>query len=153
MSNRANIEEEVGSADLVIGAVLIPGARAPRLVSRSLVASIRRGSAIVDVSIDQGGCVETIRPTTHHDPIFLEEGVVHYGVTNMPSIVPNTSTFALTNATLSYALAIADRGVEAALREDASLRRALNVYAGSITHPGVAAALGRPHIPPETLLG
>lgn len=153
MSNRANVEEEVSSADLVIGAVLIPGAKAPRLVPRSLVRGMRSGTAIVDVSIDQGGSVETIRPTTHHDPIFVDEGVVHYGVTNMPGIVPHTSTYALTNATLSYALDIADRGLEPAMRDDPALRRALNTYGGSVTHPGVAAAFGLPCADLERLLG
>jgi len=112
MSNRANIEEEVSSADLTIGSVLIPGARAPRLVPRSLVRRMLPGAAIVDISIDQGGCIETSRPTTHHAPVYVEEGVVHYCVTNMPGIVPHTSTYALTNATLSYALSIADLGLE-----------------------------------------
>ena len=116
MSNRANIEEEVRSADLVIGTVLIAGAKAPRLVTRKMVRSMRPGSAIVDVSIDQGGCVETARPTTHRHPIYIEERVVHYAVTNMPGIVPHTSTFALTNATFQYALALANRGLHAALR-------------------------------------
>jgi alanine dehydrogenase len=140
MSNRANIEEEVIGADLVIGTVLIPGARAPRLLSRGLVASMRRGAALVDVSIDQGGVAETSRPTTHADPIYVEGGVVHYCVTNMPGMVPHTSTYALTNVTLGYALQLADSGVEAALRDSAPLRRALNVRAGAIAHRGVAAA-------------
>jgi len=144
MSNRANIEEEVAAADLLIGSVLIPGARAPRLVPRSLVRRMANGAAIVDVSIDQGGCIETARPTTHHDPIYTDEGVVHYCVTNMPGIVPHTSTYALTNATLSYALAIADQGLEAAARDNAPLRRAINVYDGRVTHPGVAEAFGLP---------
>lgn len=140
MSNRANVEEEVRAADLVIGAVLIPGARAPRLVSRKLVRAMRNGSAIVDVSIDQGGCVATSRPTTHHSPIYVEEGVVHYAVTNMPAIVPHTSTHALTNATLQYALALAENGIEGALSGDAALRRALNTRGGKILHEGVARA-------------
>jgi alanine dehydrogenase len=152
MSNRANVEEEVAAADLVVGSVLIPGALAPRLVSRSLVRRMANGSAIVDVSIDQGGCVETARPTTHRDPIYVEEGVVHYCVTNMPGIVPHTSTYALTNATLSYALAIADRGLEAAARETAPLRRAINVYDGRITHRGVAEAFGLEFTPPEAVV-
>jgi alanine dehydrogenase len=145
MSNRANIEEEVVGADLVIGSVLIPGARAPRLVSRSLVARMPRGAAIVDISIDQGGSIETARPTTHENPIYVDEGVVHYCVTNMPGIVPHTSTHALTNVTFSYALAIADNGVETAARESAPLRRAINVYDGVITHRGVAEAFGLPY--------
>jgi alanine dehydrogenase len=152
MSNRANIEEEVAAADLVIGSVLIPGALAPRLVSRSLVRRMADGTAIVDVSIDQGGCVETARPTTHRDPIYVEEGVVHYCVTNMPGIVPHTSTYALTNATFSYALAIADQGIEAAARESLPLRRAINVYDGKITHRGVADAFGHAFVAPEDAL-
>ncbi|MGH7860365.1 MAG: alanine dehydrogenase, partial [Candidatus Binatia bacterium] len=116
------------------------------------VRSMRSGTAIVDVAIDQGGCVETIRPTSHHDPIFIEEGVVHYGVTNMPGIVPNTATNALTNATLSYAAAIADQGLDSALREDAALQRALNVFDGRVTHPGVAGAFDLPWTAPEEAL-
>jgi len=152
MSNRANIEEEVAEADLVIGSVLIPGARAPRLVPRSLVARMPRGAALVDISIDQGGSIETARPTTHHDPIYVEEGVVHYCVTNMPGIVPHTSTYALTNVTFSYALAIADHGLEAAARDNVPLRRAINVYDGSITHRGVADAFGLPYVPADGIV-
>jgi alanine dehydrogenase len=152
MSNRANIEDEVLSADLVIGTVLIPGALAPKLVSRALVRGMRRGAALVDISIDQGGSAETSRPTTHADPIYVEEGVVHYCVTNMPGIVPHTSTHALTNATLSYALALADQGFDAALRASAPLRHAANVVAGEVTHPGVAAAVGATPVPVERLL-
>jgi alanine dehydrogenase len=152
MSNRANVEEELTAADLVVGAVLIPGARAPRLVSRSLVRAMQRGAALVDVAIDQGGCADTSRPTTHAEPIYVEEGVVHYAVTNMPGIVPHTSTLALTNATLSYALELADRGFADALRADASLRRACNVLAGEVTHPGVAEALGVSARAPESFL-
>jgi alanine dehydrogenase len=140
MSNRANIEEEVRGADLVIGTVLIPGAKAPKLLSRALVASMRPGSALVDVSIDQGGCSETSRPTSHRDPIYVDEGVVHYCVTNMPGAVPHSATYALTNATLTYVLMLADRGLHNALRGDAALRRGLNVSAGAIVHPAVAAA-------------
>jgi len=140
MSNRANVEEEVASADLVVGAVLIPGARAPKLLTRALVASMRRGSALVDVSIDQGGCAETSRPTSHHDPTYVAEGVVHYCVGNMPGAVPHTATYALTNATLSYALTLADRGFDAAVAEDPALARGVNVADGRIVHPGVAAA-------------
>jgi alanine dehydrogenase len=152
MSNRANIDEEVVSADLVIGAVLIPGARAPRLVPRTLVAAMRPGSALVDVSIDQGGCAETSRATTHADPIYRVDGVVHYAVANMPGMVPHTSTFALTNATLSYALDIADHGFVDALRASSALRRACNVVAGRVTHPGVAASLGMTATAVEQLL-
>ncbi|MGH7772624.1 MAG: alanine dehydrogenase, partial [Candidatus Binatia bacterium] len=142
MSNRANIEEEVVDADLVIGAVLIPGAKAPKLLSRTLVKLMKPGAAFVDISIDQGGCAETSRPTTHHKPIYIEEEVVHYCVTNMPAIVPYTSTYALTNATLSYGLEIADKGVFNALRENAALAKGLNTYEGEITNEGVAAAFG-----------
>jgi alanine dehydrogenase len=144
MSNRANIEEEVLAADLVIGAVLVPGALAPKLLPRDLVHAMRSGAALVDVAIDQGGCAETSRPTTHADPTYVDGGVVHYCVTNMPGIVPHTSTYALTNATLSYALEIADLGLAEALRRRPPLRSACNVLDGRITHPGVAAALGVP---------
>jgi alanine dehydrogenase len=140
MSNRANVEEEVLDADLVIGSVLIPGARAPKLLSRQVVAGMRTGAALVDISIDQGGTAETSRPTTHVDPIYLESGVVHYCVTNMPGMVPHTSTHALTNVTLGYALQIADHGVDGALAESPALARALNVRGGKITHRAVAEA-------------
>src|SRR5690348_3212853 len=152
MSNRANVEEEVTSADLVIGAVLIPGARAPRLLSRALVAAMRPGAALVDLSIDQGGTAETSRPTTLADPIYRIAGAVHYAVTNMPGMVPHTSTFALTNATLSYAPAFADRGFGAALRATSALRRACNVLAGHVTHRAVAEAIGATAVAPEDLL-
>ncbi|MCL4693617.1 MAG: alanine dehydrogenase [Candidatus Hydrogenedentes bacterium] len=144
MSNRATVGEEVESADLVIGTVLIPGARAPVLVTKDMVKSMRPGSAIVDVAIDQGGCCATSRPTTHDDPIYHEHGVVHYCVTNMPGAVPRTATYALTNVTLGYGLALADNGLEKAIAEDAALRRGLNVYQGKITHQGVADAFGMP---------
>src|SRR5713101_6502982 len=152
MSNRANLEEEVAAADLTVGAVLIPGARAPRLISRALVAAMRPGAALVDLSIDQGGCAETSRPTTHADPTYRVDGVVHYAVTNMPGMAPHTATLALTNATLSYALAIADHGFADALRRDPALARACNVLAGRVTYPGVAEALGVSATAPETLL-
>ncbi len=145
MSNRANIEEEVTRADLVVGTVLIPGAKAPKLISRAMVRAMRPGSALVDVSIDQGGCSETSRPTSHHDPIYIEEGVVHYCVTNMPGAVPHTATYALTNATLSYALDLADAGFEVAVAHDPALRRGVNVADGVVRHPGVAAAFNLPH--------
>jgi alanine dehydrogenase len=152
MSNRANIEEEVRGADLVIGTVLIAGAKAPRLVTRKMVRSMRPGSAIVDVSIDQGGCIETARPTTHRKPIYVEERVVHYAVTNMPGIVPHTSTFALTNATFQYALALANRGLQRALIEDPALCRGVNVLRGRITHIGVAEAFGMKHMAVEEMV-
>ena len=140
MSNRANIEEEVVDADLVVGSVLIPGAQAPKLISRSLVKRMKPGAAFVDISIDQGGSAETSRPTNHREPIYVEEEVVHYCVTNMPAIVPHTSTYALTNSTLSYGLELANRGIPAALVRNKALARGLNTYGGKITHEGVGAA-------------
>jgi len=140
------IERTVAAADAVIGAVLIPGARAPRLVTEDMVRTMRAGSVLVDVAIDQGGAFETSRPTTHADPTFVVHDVVHYCVANMPGAVPRTSTHALNNATLPHVLAIADHGVDAALRADAHLLRGLNVHRGRITEPHVAAALGHPHV-------
>jgi alanine dehydrogenase len=143
-STLENIEREVAAADLVIGAVLVPGAAAPRLVSRELVGAMRPGTVIVDISIDQGGCFETSRPTTHAAPTYVEEGVVHYCVTNMPGAVARTSTVALNNATLPFVLALAERGWRRALTEDPHLRRGLNICRGRITHPAVAHALDLP---------
>ncbi len=139
-----NIEREVAAADLVIGAVLVPGAAAPKLVSRELVRAMRPGTVIVDISIDQGGCFETSRPTTHAAPTYIDEGVVHYCVTNMPGAVARTSTVALNNATLPFVLAIAEHGWRRALLEDEHLRRGLNICRGRITHPAVARDLGLP---------
>jgi alanine dehydrogenase len=136
------IRREVVAADLVIGAVLVPGAAAPKLVSREVVCRMRPGSVIVDISIDQGGCFETSRPTTHADPTYEVDGVIHYCVTNMPGAVARTSTFALNNATLPFALALADKGWKQAVRDDPHLRDGLNVYRGHITHPTVARDLG-----------
>ncbi|RPI38942.1 MAG: alanine dehydrogenase, partial [Betaproteobacteria bacterium] len=141
-SNRDNIERQVLAADLVIGGVLIPGAAAPKLVTRDLVSRMKPGSVVVDVAIDQGGCVETSRPTTHAEPTFVVDGVVHYCVTNMPGAVPRTSTYALNNATLPHVLALADLGYREALRRDPHLRAGLNVHAGKVTCREVAAALG-----------
>lgn len=152
MSNRVNIEEEVRAADLVIGAVLVPGARAPRLLSRATLRAMRPGSALVDISIDQGGTAETSRPTSIDAPIYVAEGVVHYCVTNMPAVVPRTSTFALTNATLASVLAVADHGVRGAVAHQPWLRSGVNVASGQITHPGVAAAFRLPLIDPEEAL-
>lgn len=137
-----NIEKEVAAADLVIGAVLVPGAAAPKLVSRELVRAMRPGSVIVDIAIDQGGCVETSRPTTHAAPTYVEEGVVHYCVTNMPGAVARTSAVALNNATLPFVLAIADGGWRRALGDDPHLRAGLNICRGRVTHPAVARDLG-----------
>jgi alanine dehydrogenase len=141
-SNPANIEEECLNSDLVICTVLIPGAKAPKLLSRGLVGRMKKGSAIVDISIDQGGCAETSRATTHENPIYIEEGVVHYCVANMPGAVPRTSTIALTNATFNYVLAVAEKGWQKAVAEDPALRRGLNVYEGKIVCKPVADAFG-----------
>lgn len=143
----ATIEEAVCSADLVIGAVLIPGAKAPKLVSRSLVARMKPGSVIVDVSVDQGGCVETTKPTTHSEPVYVVDGVVHYCVANMPGIVPRTSTYALTNATLPYLLRLVGDGVDRAIRSDPGLAKGVNLKDGKITCRGVAEAHGLPFTP------
>ncbi len=142
MSNAANIEGSVASADLVLCSVLIPGARTPRLVTRAHLAQMEPGSALVDVAVDQGGCAETSRPTTHHDPRYMEEGVVHYCVSNMPGAVPHTSTYALTNATMAYALEIADRGWRVAAAQGPALAKGVNVVDGQLTHQAVAAAHG-----------
>jgi alanine dehydrogenase len=138
------VEQACMQADLVIGSVLIPGAAAPKLITRDLVRRMRPGAVIVDVAIDQGGCSETSQPTTHDAPTYVEEGVVHYAVTNMPGAVPHTSTHALNHATLPYVLRLADQGL-AALREDAHFRAGLNVHAGQVTHAAVARAQGRVH--------
>jgi alanine dehydrogenase len=147
------IEQAVLAADLVIGAVLVPGAAAPKLVSRAMVRAMRPGSVLVDISIDQGGCFETSRPTTHTDPTYVEHGVVHYCVTNMPGAVAHTSTFALNNATLPFVLALATKGWRAALLDDVHLRHGLNVHAGKVTHAAVAHDLGLAYTPPEVVLG
>jgi alanine dehydrogenase len=143
-STRATIEEHVVASDLVIGAVLVPGAQAPKLVTREMVRAMPKGSVIVDIAIDQGGCAETSRPTTHAQPTYVEEGVVHYCVTNMPGAVARTSTFALNNATLPFILAIADKGAKRALADDPHLRAGLNVHAGKVTYRAVSEATGLP---------
>jgi len=152
MSNRANLEEELVDADLVIGSVLIPGAQAPKLIPRSLVKRMKPGAAFIDISIDQGGCAETSRPTNHREPIYIEEEVVHYCVTNMPAIVPNTSTYALTNSTLSYGLQLANRGFPQALARNPALAKGLNTYGGKVTHEGVANSFGLPWTPAEEVI-
>ena len=151
-STRASVEEEVLGADLVIGAVLVTGARAPKLVTAEMIAQMRPGSVVVDVAIDQGGCFETSRPTTHAEPTFVVDDVVHYCVANMPGAVPLTSTRALSDATLPRVLAIAENGLDA-LRTDPHLRAGLNVYKGHVTEPHVAAALDFPYTDPLTALG
>jgi alanine dehydrogenase len=142
MSDQLTLEQRVREADVVIGSVLVPGARAPKLVTEEMVATMRPGSVIVDIAIDQGGCVETSRMTTHSDPTYVEHGVVHYCVGNMPGAVPNTSTYALTNVTLPYALAIATFGLEDAVRRDPALALGVNVLKGQVTNAGVAEAHG-----------
>ena len=151
-STRAAVEHHVLGADLVIGAVLVRGARAPKLVTAEMVREMHTGSVLVDVAIDQGGCFETSRPTTHDDPTYIVDGVVHYCVANMPGAVARTSAHALNNVTLPYVLALADHGLPQAMAEDPNLRRGLNVLAGQITEPAVADALGRPHVPAEDAL-
>jgi len=139
-------------ADMVVGAVLIPGASAPKLVTRDMVRQMKNGAVIVDVAVDQGGCLETTRPTTHSDPTYVVDGVVHYCVANMPGAVPRTSTFALTNVTLPYALTIAHKGVVQAVRDDASLRAGVNTYEGRLTSEAVADSQKREHTPVDRLL-
>ena len=151
-SNAAVVEHYVVAADLVVGAVLVPGGAAPKVVSADLVARMRKGSVIVDVAIDQGGCVATSRPTTHAEPVFVAHGVTHYCVTNMPGAVPRTSAFALNNATLPFVLAMANKGIVAALRTDPHLRAGLNVTEGRITCAAVAASLGLEHTPADEIL-
>jgi len=147
------VEQHVTGADLVIGGVLVPGAAAPKLISRDMLQAMRTGSVIVDVAIDQGGCTETSRPTTHADPTYVVDGVVHYCVANMPGAVARTSTLALTAATLPYVLALADKGWRRALGDDPYLLQGLNICAGAVTHAGVAEALGVAHRPAAGMLG
>jgi alanine dehydrogenase len=151
-SNRDNVEREVLAADLVIGGVLIPGAAAPKLITRAMLPKMKPGSVIVDVAIDQGGCVETARPTTHAEPTYVVDNVVHYCVANMPGGVPRTSTYALNNATLPFVLALADKGWKQALRDDPHLLAGLNVCAGKVTCAEVAEALGYPAVAADSLL-
>jgi alanine dehydrogenase len=152
MSSGLAIEELVVEADVVIGAVLVPGARAPHLVTEEMVRAMLPGSVIVDISIDQGGSVETARMTTHSDPVYRVHDVVHYCVGNMPGAVPRTSTYALTNVTLPYALAIASQGLDDAMRHDPALARGVNVYGGRVTNEGVADAHGLDHVPVGELI-
>lgn len=151
-SNAHVIAGAVSRADLVVGGVLVAGARAPKLVTAEMVRSMRPGSVMVDVAIDQGGCFETSHPTSHSDPIFTVDGVIHYCVTNMPGAVPRTSTFALSNVTLPYGLALADRGLIGATLHDPALAKGVNVYNGQITHAGVAEALGLPYVELQSAL-
>ena len=151
-SNAYNIREQIRDADLVVGAVLIPGARAPKLIRREMLAEMRPGTVLVDVAVDQGGCIETCTPTTHDDPTFIIDDVVHYCVANMPGAVPYTSTLALTNATLPYAIRLAHGGWRAACRADPALAKGVNVVDGQVTYEGVAEAFDLTYTPIETVL-
>jgi len=151
-SNRHNILEQISTADLVVGGVLIPGAKAPKLVRRDDLKRMQQGSVIVDVAIDQGGCVETIHATTHENPTYVVDGVIHYGVANMPGGVPRTSTLALTNATFPYALKLANKGWKQALRDSQPLLKGLNMIEGKVTYPGVAEAFGLEYCDPTLFL-
>ncbi|MGH7664590.1 MAG: alanine dehydrogenase [Gemmatimonadaceae bacterium] len=152
-SNRHVILEQISDADLVVGAVLIPGAKAPKLIRRQDLAMMRAGSVIVDVAVDQGGCVETIKPTTHENPTYVVDGVIHYAVANMPGAVPRTSTLALTNATLPYAVQLANKGWKKALRDNAALLRGLNIVDGHVTYRAVADAFGHDYEEPDAFVG
>jgi len=152
MSSPATIRRILKEADLVVGAVLIPGAVAPKLLTRDMLPLMKKGSVIVDVAIDQGGCVETAKPTTHDQPIFEVDGIIHYCVANMPGAVSYTSTKALTNATLPYALELADKGYEKAARENQDIAKGINIIKGKVTHKGVAEAFGLEYDPLDSLL-
>ena len=151
-SNRHNILEQLKHADLVIGAVLLPGAKAPKLVKRGDLKLMKPGSVIVDVAVDQGGCIETIKATTHEQPTYVVDGIIHYAVANMPGGVPRTSTLALTNATFPYAKRLARDGWKSACKKDPSLALGLNVVEGQIVYPGVAEAFNLPLVDPKTVL-
>jgi alanine dehydrogenase len=151
-SNRHNILEQISTADLVVGAVLIPGAVAPRLIRKEDLKTMQPGAVIVDVAIDQGGCVETIHATTHENPTYVVDGIIHYGVANMPGGVPRTSTLALTNATFPYAKELAKKGWKQALKDHPALRKGLNIVDGKVTYPAVAEAFGLPFTPPDSYL-
>jgi alanine dehydrogenase len=147
------IHDAISQADLIVGAVLVPGAAAPRLVTRSMLKDVPNGAVIVDVAVDQGGCIETTHPTTHSNPTYYVEGVLHYCVANMPGAVPRTSTFALTNATLPYTLKLANRGFAAAIANDQGLKAGVNTYAGKLTYEAVAVDQGREYTPLDDLIG
>ena len=152
MSNRLVVEETVVSADLVIGAVLVPGAKAPKIVTRDVIDNMRSGSVVVDISVDQGGCFETSRMTTHSDPTYVVSDVIHYCVGNMPGAVPHTSTYALTNATMPYVVDLAEKGLERAAREDPALALGVNTYKGQVVYEPVAEAHGLESVPLDSLL-
>jgi len=151
-SNHYHIRELLPQTDLLIGAVLVVGAKAPHLVTRDMLPLMKKGSVIVDVSVDQGGCIETSKPTTHENPTFFVDGVLHYGVANMPGAVPRTSTYALTNVTIPYAVKLANMGVVGAIKTDPALARGVNVYDGHITYKGVADAFGLPYTELHSLI-
>jgi alanine dehydrogenase len=150
-SNPLSIAEAVRRADLLVGGVLIKGAKAPKLVTREMISTMNPGSVVVDVAVDQGGCIETTHATTHSNPVYVVDGVVHYCVANMPGAVPRTSTYALSNATLPYTVKLANLGAEAAVRADPALAKGVNTYQGKITYPGVAEAFGLEYTPLESL--
>jgi alanine dehydrogenase len=152
-SNPTNIEQCVMRADLVIGAVLVTGARAPKLVTKELIGKMERGSVVVDVAVDQGGCIETCRPTTHDNPTFEVDGVVHYCVANMPGAVSQTSTWALTNTTIPYAIKMAEQGLVNAVKADKALYKGVNLYAGQVTCEPVAQAHKMEYVPLSKLIG
>ena len=152
-STGLSVEEAVQGADLVVGGVLIPGAAAPKLVTRDMISRMKKGAVVVDVAIDQGGCFETSHATTHADPTFVVDGVVHYCVANMPGAVARTSTFALNNATIGHAVALADKGWKAALKDNVHLKNGLNVCEGKVTFEAVARDLGYTYTPADSLLG
>lgn len=152
MSNEYNIREMVKTHDVIVGAVLIPGAKAPKLVTREMIPTMRPGTVLVDVAVDQGGCFETTQATTHEHPTFVIDDVIHYCVANMPGAVPRTSTIALTNATLPYAILLADKGWKQACKDSLPLRKGLNVVDGKVVYDGVAEAFGLPHVPVDSVL-
>ena len=152
-SNRHNILESIKRADLVVGAVLLPGAKAPHLVKREDLKLMKPGSVIVDVAVDQGGCVETIKPTTHENPTYFVDGILHYAVANMPGGVPRTSTFALNNATLPFIIELANKGAKRACAENKHLLAGLNVHAGMVTYEPVAKGFGMEYVPAAKALG
>jgi len=152
MSNPENIRRKIAEADLLVGAVLIRGAKAPKLVTRGMLKLMKKGSVIVDVAVDQGGCIETIKPTTHSDPTYVINGVVHYGVANMPGAVCRTSTMALTNATLPYAVEIANKGWMEAAKKNPAIWTGVNVYDGKVTDPAVARAFRMKYVPLDALI-
>ena len=146
-SSEHNIVKQLKNVDIVIGSVLVPGDKTPHLITKEMLALMEPGTVLVDVAIDQGGCFETSRPTTHSDPVFVEDGIIHYCVANIPGAVPNTSTLALTNATLRYALALADKGWQQACKDDPALAKGLNIVEGKVVFKAVADVFGVPYQP------